>query len=94
MEKPGILHNLKSELPKYLARARDTSDNVVPLDWWQRNSVDLPHWSAAARLVVLVQPSSISAEWVFSLLNNSFSDQQESGLQDYIEISLMLQLNN
>ena len=32
---PDILHNLKLELPKYLARVRDTCDNVELLDWWQ-----------------------------------------------------------
>ena len=49
---------------------------------------------AAARQVLLVQPSSGASERVFSLLKNSFGDRQNSALQDYIEASLMLQYNN
>ena len=57
------------------------------------NSTALPFWSAALRKVLLIQPSSAAAERVFSLLNASFSDQQEHSLQDYIELSLMFQYN-
>ena len=41
---------------------------------------------------LLVQPSSAAYERVFSLLNSSFSSQQQSSLQGYIE-ALMLQYN-
>ena len=34
---------------------------------------------------MLVQPSSAAAERVFSILTNSFSSQQESSLEDYIQ---------
>ena len=85
-----ILGNLKAELPQYLARATDISQQTESVDWWKRNTPDLPHWSNAARQVLLVQPSSAT---VFSLLNSSFSDRQDSSLQDYIETSLMLQFN-
>ena len=43
--------------------------------------------------VLLVQPSSVAAERVFSLLNNAFHSQQESSLEDYLELSVMLQYN-
>ena len=43
--------------------------------------------------MLLVQPSSAAAERVFSLLQNSFSKGQTSALQDYIQISVMLQYN-
>ena len=52
------------------------------------------YWSSAARKVLVLQPFSAGAERGFSLLKASFSDQQESSLQDYIEASLMLQYNN
>ena len=39
------------------------------------------------------QPSAAAAERVFSLLQNSFKDQQYSSLKDYIEASIMLQYN-
>ena len=51
----------------YIAKATDVS----------------PCWPAATKKVLLVQPSSAAAEWVFSLLNDCFSCQQQSGLQDY-----------
>ena len=46
----------------------------------------------AAR-VLLLQPSSAAAERVFSLLANSFSEQQTRALEDYVQTSVMLQYN-
>ena len=94
LKSSDILGNLKAELPQYLARATGISQQTESVDWWQRNFPDLPHWSDAARQVLLVQPSSATAERVLSLLNSSFSDRQDSSLQDYIETSLMLQFNH
>ena len=88
-----IISELKDELPAYLARCADTDDSVCPLDWWKRNSTDLPKWSAAAAKVLLIQPSSAATERVFSLLKASFSEQQDHSLQDYIEASLMFLYN-
>ena len=78
----------------YLARAADTSATISPLEWWKRNASDLPNWSKAAKKILLLQPSSAAAERVFSLLQNSFGEQQDNSLQDYIECSLVLQYNN
>ena len=44
-------------------------------------------------MVLLVEPSSAAAERVFSHLSNSFTEQQMSSLEDYIETSIMLQYN-
>ncbi len=84
---------LKGELPQYVAAAEDVNPTHDPLEFWKRHEDTLPTWAAAARKVVLVQPSSAASERVFSLLNNSFGDRQQSSLQDYIEASLMLQYN-
>ena len=54
----------------------------------------LPHWSSLVKKLLLIQPSSASAERVFSLLTNAFGSQQESALQDYLEASVMLRYNN
>lgn len=94
LDSSSILDGLKNELPLYLAKAADVSEDISCLEWWKLNEQGLPCWSAAAKKVLLVQPSSASAERVFSLLNNSFSSQQQSGLQDYIETSIMLQYNS
>ncbi len=87
------INGLKSELPEYLAAAEDVSDEVDVLMWWKSHEGTLPKWSSTCKKLLLVQPSSAAAERVFSLLNNSFSSQQESALEDYIQLSVMLQYN-
>ena len=51
-------------------------------------ATDLPVWSSASKQIFLVQPSSAASErvYIFSLLKASFKDQQESSLQDYVEL--------
>ena len=60
--------------------------------WW-KNEQYLPYWSTAAQKALLIQLSSAAAERAFSLLNASFTAQQNSYLEDYIEIAIMLQFN-
>ena len=67
---------------------------VDPLHWWRGHESQLLKWAKACSLVLLVQPSSTAAERVFSLLSNSFSSRQESSLEDYVELSVMLQYFN
>ena len=88
----SIIDNLKLELPYYLAAAEDSYQSD-PIEWWKLHKDQLPHWSHAFQLVILVQPSSAAAERVFSLLANSFGTQQESSLEDYVQLSVMLQYN-
>ena len=75
----NVVSCLKVELPDYLARAADTSADIPPLEWWKRNAGALPHWSEAAKMVLLMQLQLR----VFSLLKNSFGEQQDNSLQDY-----------
>ena len=42
---------------------------------WKNNSSNLPQWSAVARKILLMQPSSAAAERVFSLLKATFTEQ-------------------
>ena len=85
---------LKSELPYYMAAAGGVSSVVDVLEWWKEHEQELPHWAAAFKLIALVQPSSAACERVFSLLANSFSSNQERAMEDYIELSVMLQYNH
>ena len=87
------MNNLKSEFPQYIALSEDTSPEVDVISWWAEHSDELPHWSSAAKMVALIQPSSGAVERVFSILTNTFGAQQDHSLQDYIEASLMLQYN-
>ena len=92
----ATIANLAQELLLYLA----ASDGVTvtceddKLTWWANHKDTLPHWSSLVKKLLLIQPSSASAERVFSLLTNVFGSQQESGLQDYLEASVMLRYNN
>ena len=86
------MDGLKAEFPSYLAHATDVS-SVDTLRWWEDHKSDLPAWSSAVRKVFLLQPSSAAAERIFSLLKNTFGDQQQIPLSDYVEASLMVQYN-
>ena len=66
--------DLKLELPLYLSRCYDVPESTDCLEWWKIHATQLPVWSSAAKLTLLVQPSSAAAERVFSLLNSSFKD--------------------
>lgn len=90
---PAVLTSLKVELPSYLTKAASITPGFSVMEWWSQNEQELPQWSSAVKKILLVQPSSGASERVFSLLNNSFSDQQQNSLQDYVEASVMLQYN-
>ena len=96
LDNDNIIANLARELPDYLAAA----DGVVmaneeeKLAWWAAHSDTLPHWAGVVKKLLVIQPSSASAERVFSLLKNAFNDQQDNGLGDYLEASVMIRYNN
>ena len=70
----------------YIAAAEDVSPEVKVADWWKYHETEIPAWAQACKLILLVQPSSASAERVFSILQNSFTHQQHSSLEDYISV--------
>ena len=88
-----MIANMKNELPRYLARADGIADGVDPIRWWKENEAKLPFWSAAAKLILLMQPLFASSERVFSILTMAFDHLQDLALLDYIECSLMLQFS-
>ena len=93
LNKPSVLSALKEELPAYLAKASDVSPIINELEWWRHNETFLPAWSRAAKIAILLQPSSAAAERAFSLLNASFGACQANTLEDYLEAAIMLQYN-
>ena len=62
--------------------------------FWKNSASTLPLWAAAVKKILVVQPSSAAVERVFSMLNNTFKDQQHNSLQDYLEASIMLRYND
>ena len=87
------ISSLKTELALYLAAVEDLSQSVDPTKWWETHQEQLPHWASAYRKVILIQPSSVAAERVFSILTSSFGHLQTSSLEDYVSPSVMLQYN-
>ena len=92
LDSQPVIDGLKAELPMYLAAVEDVSTEIDPVSWWKCHSVELPKWAGAFKYIILVQPSSAAAERVFSILQR-FTAQQESSLEDYVELSVMLQYN-
>ena len=47
--KTSVIEELKSELPLYMAHAKDVDNSFCPLVWWKQKSDHLPAWSKEAR---------------------------------------------
>ena len=62
LDNPQVITSLKEELSTYLAKIQDVSPDIDILNWWKRNQEHLPHTSAAAKKVFLIQPSSAASE--------------------------------
>jgi len=82
LDSDAIIDGLKAELSAYLAAAEDV---VIPteekeVEWWCGHEEQLPRWASAVKQVLLVQPSSATAERVFSILKASFNEQQNTEL--------------
>ena len=73
-----------------MAASEDISTEIDLIAWWKRHAIELPKWAYDFKMVC---PAIISCrERVFSILQ-SFTAQQQSPLEDYIELSVMLQYN-
>jgi hypothetical protein len=93
---------LKKELPEYLVCTQHASMDPG-LDaaevskamsaWWAEHASRLPKWSALARDVFVLVPSSAAVERVFSILRNTFGKGQKTAGEDLVELSMFLQYN-
>jgi hypothetical protein len=79
-------------LEQRLGKGRKYGPDVV-LEWWRTNGSHAGSWAAAARLFTLLQPSSASAERVFSVLRGSTSEQQDLMLQDQQELRIRMRFS-
>ena len=79
----------------YIAAAEDVAPTADKKSWWKRNEEVLPNCSSTCKSVLLVQPSSATAERVFSILFITLLliGKNINSLKDYIETSVMLQCN-
>jgi hypothetical protein len=83
------------ELAIYQTLALETKEMAPDVwKWWQDHQRALPHWSAAAKRMALIQPSSASVERVFSILENVTSGSQSRLLEDALEATILLRYNS
>lgn len=61
--------------------------------WWLSVKEKLPGFFQVLRALLTHAPNSAPPERLFSILNNTFGDQQTRAYEDYIEFSLMKQFN-
>lgn len=66
---------------------------VDTMGFWRANMKALPTWVLLVRIVVTMPTSSAASERAFSVLNNTFNDNQISSLQDQVSTACMLQYN-
>ena len=61
--------------------------------WWREAAAKVPSWAYVLRAVLTNSPNSIPPERCFSILNDTFDDDQTRSSADYIEYSLQSQYN-
>ena len=88
------LEALRQELPNYLAHCHGIPLETDIRQFWNNRRATLPIFFFLFCRFALMQPSSATAERVFSLLKQMFGSQQESALKDYVETSVMLAYNH
>ena len=72
----ACIDGLQRELPTYIAAATDVNPDINVLTWWEIHEQEIPNLAKACKKILLIQPSSAASERVFSLLENSFRDNQ------------------
>jgi hypothetical protein len=90
---------LREELPRYIESAIHLAD-IEAVDevreaefYWQRHYAVFPYIAKVVRFAYTYATSSAAAERVFSVLKNSFGREQKEALEDYVSLSVMLQMN-
>ena len=71
---------LKEELPSSLAEAADIDRDFDRLQSWKLHATTLPNWSAAAKKMILIQPSFAAAERVCSFLKRHLLENKRTWL--------------
>ena len=91
----ATIANQARELPQNIAATEGVTGTCEDdkVSWWAAHRDTLLFWSAIVKKLLPIQPSSATAERVFSLLSSIFKAQQDSVPQDYNEASVMLRYN-
>lgn len=84
---------LRAAIPSLEVRLEKGKDTFSIGDWWKNAALKLPKTAIVLRGVLTHAINSAPPERVFSILNDSFDADQKRSLNDYVELSLMLQYN-
>ena len=63
------------------------------MKWWEMNRHRLPPFARVFHVVLTHIPNSCAPEAVFSILNDTFTEDQKKAKGDYMELALLLQYN-
>jgi len=64
------------------------------MSWWRSRRFDLPACTELFKMFCCLQPSSAAAERVFSLFGDLYRKDRRIALEDHVESSLMLNIND
>ena len=89
---PAAAKAIKPSAQRLNAKGEDT---FTLLSFWRENEVGkgIDAFAFVLRAVLANSPNSIPPERVFSILNDTFDDDQDNSYADYIELALQLQFN-
>ena len=89
----SLIKAIKPKAERLDAKGEDT---FTLLNFWRENEEGngIDSFAYVLRAVLANSPNSIPPERVFSILNDTFDDDQDSSYADYIELSLQLQFKN
>ena len=88
----ALIKAIKPKAERLNAKGEDTFTLLL---FWRENEEGkgIDSFAYVLRAVLANSPNSIPPERVFSILNDTFDDDQDSSYADYIELSLQLQFN-
>ena len=95
---------MKGEINQYNALVKDIkplpqrcdakgNDTFLLLNFWRAAEDKVPTFAYMLRAVLANSPNSVPPERVFSILNDTFDDDQGNARSNYMELSLQLQFN-
>jgi len=90
----GLRDALIGELPQFYILAEGVAADVDLLTWWFNVRKELPTWyNKVLPFAVIMQPTSCTAERMFSMMKWMFNDNQHAALEDYKETALLMRYN-
>lgn len=90
----GLRDRLINELAMFYVLSENVPQDAPLLSWWFGVRAALPTWyKVVVAEAVIMQPTSATAERVFSMMTWMFGDDQRAALEDYKETAMMLRYN-